>query len=433
MQRTITRVEQASPPLPKLKRVAAYARVSSAKDAMLHSLSAQVSYYSGFIQQNPKWLFAGVYSDEGITGTKEARPGFQQMLDDCRAGKIDMVLTKSISRFARNTLTLLDTVRELKGLGVDVYFEEQNIHSISGDGELMLTILASFAQEESRSVSENCKWRIRERYRRGEIVSLRYLYGYRINKNGISVNKKEAAVVRSIYDDYLNGKGYSAIARRLREENVPTMKGGEWTVCRVSEILANEKYAGNALLQKEFIADHLTKKKLPNKGSLPMYFAEGTHDAIISPETFEKAQEIREQKVQSAKAHLPTERYAFSGMIRCPKCGKNYRRRICRGKASWNCSTFLSYGKTACFGKQIPEEILLSLTAEVMGTDSFDEEAFKQQVEELIVPEPNTVIYVFKDGRHISAEWQDRSRRESWTEEMRRTAAEHARERWKDI
>ena len=138
MQRKITRVEQSLPALPVLKRVAAYARVSTAKDAMLHSLSAQVSYYSSLIQQNPEWLFSGVYCDEGLTGTKDARPGFQQMLDDCRAGKIDMVITKSISRFARNTLTLLDTVRELKGLNVDVYFEEQNIHSISGDGELML-------------------------------------------------------------------------------------------------------------------------------------------------------------------------------------------------------------------------------------------------------------------------------------------------------
>lgn len=395
---------------------------------MLHSLSAQVSYYSSLIQQNPEWLFSGVYCDEGLTGTKDARPGFQQMLDDCRAGKIDMVITKSISRFARNTLTLLDTVRELKGLNVDVYFEEQNIHSISGDGELMLTILASFAQEESRSVSENCKWRIRERYKQGEIVSLRYLYGYRINKNGISINKKEATVVKSIFDDYLSGKGYPTIAQRLREESAPTMKGGEWTVCRVSEILANEKYAGNALLQKEFISDHLTKKKLPNKGSLPMYFAEGTHEAIISPEIFDIAQEIREQRVQSARAHAPTERYVFSGIIRCPKCGKNYRRKVCRGKALWNCSTYLSYGKDACFGKQIPEETLLSLTAEVMGMDLFDGDAFKQQVAELIVPVPNTVIYVFKDGRQVSAEWQDRSRRESWSEEMRKAAAEHARE-----
>ena len=151
--------------LPLRKRVAAYARVSSGKDAMLHSLSAQVSYYSEHIQSHPEWEYAGVYVDEALTGTKDDRDGFQRLLADCRAGKIDMVLTKSISRFARNTVTLLETVRELKTLGVDVYFEEQNIHSLSGDGELMLTILASYAQEESRSVSENCKWRIRNQFR----------------------------------------------------------------------------------------------------------------------------------------------------------------------------------------------------------------------------------------------------------------------------
>ena len=149
--------------LPKRKRVAAYARVSLEKDAMLHSLAAQVSHYSAFIQQNPAWVYAGVYADEGLTGTKESRPEFQRLLADCRSGSIDMIIVKSISRFARNTVTLLSTVRELKGLGIDVFFERENIHSMSGDGELMLSILASFAQEESLSVSENCKWRIRKK------------------------------------------------------------------------------------------------------------------------------------------------------------------------------------------------------------------------------------------------------------------------------
>lgn len=149
---------------------------------MLHSMSAQVSYYSALIQHNPEWKYAGVYTDEAITGTKDCREGFQRMLEDCRAGKIDRIITKSISRFARNTLTLLNTVRELKELGVDVYFEEQNIHSMSGDGELMLTILASFAQEESRSVSENCKWRIRQQFKEGKTYGWGFMYGYRIKQ-----------------------------------------------------------------------------------------------------------------------------------------------------------------------------------------------------------------------------------------------------------
>ena len=196
MEKTIRKIESRLPTLPVQQRVAAYARVSSGKDAMLHSLSAQVSYYSDLIQRNPEWRYAGVYVDEALTGTKDNRKGFQRMLVDCRAGKIDRIITKSISRFARNTVTLLETVRQLKTLGVDVYFEEQNIHSMSGDGELMLSILASFAQEESLSVSENCKWRIRKQFELGEPATWRFMYGYRIRKGVITIHEEEAAVVR---------------------------------------------------------------------------------------------------------------------------------------------------------------------------------------------------------------------------------------------
>ena len=200
MEKTIRKIESRLPTLPVQQCVAAYARVSSGKDAMLHSLSAQVSYYSNLIQRNPEWRYAGVYVDEALTGTKDNRKGFQRMLADCRAGKIDRIITKSISRFARNTVTLLETVRELKTLGVDVYFEEQNIHSMSGDGELMLSILASFAQEESLSVSENCKWRIRKQFELGEPATWRFMYGYRIRKGVITIHEEEAAVVLWVFE-----------------------------------------------------------------------------------------------------------------------------------------------------------------------------------------------------------------------------------------
>ena len=176
-------------PMPKRKRVAAYARVSLEKDAMLHSLAAQVSHYSAFIQQNPAWIYTGVYADEGLTGTKESRPEFQRLLHDCRTGLIDMVIVKSISRFARNTVTLLSTVRELKGLGIDVFFERENIHSMSGDGELMLSILASFAQEESLSVSENCKWHVRKKFEQGEVTGMR-MYGYRLKDRVLTIVRR---------------------------------------------------------------------------------------------------------------------------------------------------------------------------------------------------------------------------------------------------
>ena len=186
MERNIRLTRFSVPMLPPIKRVAAYARVSSGKESMLHSLSSQISYYSSLIQKNPTWSYVGVYSDEAITGTKDDRAEFQRLLADCRAGLIDMIITKSISRFARNTVTLLETVRELKELNVDVLFEKENIHSISGDGELMLTILASYAQEESRSTSENCKWRIRKRFQNGEF-SCTAILGYKLVEGTLEI------------------------------------------------------------------------------------------------------------------------------------------------------------------------------------------------------------------------------------------------------
>ena len=255
------------PKLERKKRVAAYARVSSGKDAMLHSLSAQVSYYSDLIQNHGDWLYTGVYSDEAKTGTKDSRAGFQNLVADCRAGKIDMVITKSISRFARNTVTLLQTVREFKALGVDIYFEEQNIHTISGDGELMMTILASYAQEESRSASENQKWRIKRSFESG-IPWDRTLMGYRMENEHYVIVPREAEIVRRIYNEYLSGSGYQLIAKRLNEEGVPSRFGGKWNQSAVSRILSNHTYTGNLLLQKTFRENHITKRKIFNNGEV---------------------------------------------------------------------------------------------------------------------------------------------------------------------
>ena len=224
MERTIKKVTFTAPIEKPLTRVAAYARVSTGKDAMLHSLSAQVSYYSNLIQNHPGWSYAGVYADEAVTGTKEERENFQRLISDCKAGKIDMVITKSISRFARNTVTLLETVRDLKSIGIDIFFEEQNIHTMSSDGELMLTILASYAQEESRSVSENCKWRIRKNFEEG-IFNTFSLYGYEKVNGEIRIKEDEAEVIRKIFKLYLNGLGAVKIAKELRHRNIPSPKG----------------------------------------------------------------------------------------------------------------------------------------------------------------------------------------------------------------
>ena len=251
MERTIRQVEFPVE-APTLTRVAAYARVSSGKDAMLHSLSAQVSYYSNLIQKHPGWQYCGVYADEALTGTKDTRENFQRLLTDCRAGKLDLIITKSISRFARNTVTLLETVRELKLLGINVYFEEQNIFTLSADGELMMTILASYAQEESRSASENQKWRIRANFKDGLPWNGTVL-GYRIENGVYEPVAEEAELVQLIFSLYNGGWGTYKIAKFLNKSGYRTRRGKQWTHGSLQKLLNNYAYTGNLLLQTTFM------------------------------------------------------------------------------------------------------------------------------------------------------------------------------------
>lgn len=422
MTRIIRKIMPVVPKAPIKKRVAAYARVSSGKDAMLHSLSAQVSYYSELIQKRHDWEYAGVYADEAVTGTKDNRKEFQRLLSDCRNGKIDMVITKSISRFARNTLTVLETVRELKSLNVDVHFEKENIHSMSGDGELMLTILSSFAQEESLSVSENCKWRIRKRFADGELVNLRFMYGYRIENGKVEINQKQARIVRMIFNDYISGLGCTAIANKLRRMGVQSLRGGIWNSDIVAQIIKNEKYIGNALLQKKHVSNHLTKKLVANKGVLPKYYAEGTHPPIIDAAAFQLANEIMAKNRTLNEGKKATGTYPFTSKIKCGKCGKNYKRKTTHGQAFWNCSTHIKYGKEVCHAKRIPESILCSVAANALGIEEFDEVTFNRQIKEIQVPAPNLLLFVFCDGHTVQKEWQNKSRSESWNEEAREKA-----------
>ena len=326
MERVIKSIDRPVPAQPMLIRVAAYARVSSGKDAMLHSLSAQVSYYSRKIQSHPGWLYCGVYVDEAITGTKDARENFQRLLAACRNGEVDLILVKSISRFARNTLTLLETVRELKNLGVDIFFEEQNIHTMSPDGELMLTILASYAQEESRSASENQKWRVRKGFERGELLNWRFMFGYDIDRNGIRINKGEAEIVRDVYARFLDGESMGSIARSLEQRGVTCRLGGQWSKQRIRGMLSNEKYCGNALLMKKYRNNHIEKRLTLNRGELPMYYAEGTHEAIIDQDTFNLVQERLKEMAEIASAWEPRQFTPFTGMIVCDQCGGKYKR-----------------------------------------------------------------------------------------------------------
>ena len=395
---------------PKKKRVAAYARVSSGKDAMLHSLSAQVSYYSDYIQNNG-WEYAGVYADEAITGTKDKRDGFQKLLAECRNGNVDMVITKSISRFARNTVTLLTTVRELKELGVDVYFEEQNIHTASADGELMLTILASYAQEESLSVSENMKWRIKKNFEDGKPWSGLVL-GYRCENGQYVVVPEEAEVVRRIYREYLEGLGATAIMKGLNDDGIRTRTGKPWRIGGVLKVLKNYNYTGNLLLQKTYSENHLTKRKLVNCGEQPQYHAEGAHEAIIDLETWEA---VQDEIARRAEQYAPTKKassYPFTGLIVCGTCGKHYRRKTTVSGVIWVCTTYNTHGKKACASKAIPESILYDLTADIPLGD----------LTAIRAENGNALVFCFKDGTQAVKRWKDRSRAESWTEEMKEAA-----------
>lgn len=328
--------------------------------------------------------------------------------------------TISISRFARNTVTLLETVRDLKTLGIDVFFEEQNIHTLSADGELMLSILASYAQEESLSASENQKWRVRKNFEECKPWNGTIL-GYRYKNGAYVVVPDEAETVQRIFREYLSGKGIVSIANGLNADGVRTRYENAWSKGGVSRILRNYAYTGNLLLQKTFRENHLTKKTVVNEGQLPMYHAEGTHEAIISLEDY---QAVQAEIAKRAKKYAPagkcfTSRYPFSSLIVCAHCGKHYRRKITATGPVWICSTYNYQGRAACPSKQIPEPTLTAMTADLDIGD----------LTEIIAEDRNTLVFRFKDGRKAVKRWQDCSRAESWTPEMKEAARQKAIER----
>lgn len=427
--RKITKIKQTAMKSVQRKRVAAYARVSSGKDAMLHSLSAQISYYNSYIGRRGDWEFAGIYADKAITGTKDTRPEFQRLLEDCRSKKIDMVITKSITRFARNTVTLLQTVRELKLLGIDVYFEKENIHSLSTDGEFMLTILASYSQEESRSVSENQKWRIRKMFEQGR-PNTGNMLGYRLFDGKLYIVPEEAEIVKTIFADYLSGMGLNVIMKKLNDAGISTKYGAAWRENAIRKILRNEKYSGDMLLQKTFVLDHLSKKKRINRGELPMYHVTNSHDAIIDKETFAQVQrEIERRAANYRSKPQPKKQYLFASLIYCGQCGKHYRRKQANAgskyiKPVWICATFNCYGKNKCPSQQIPENILLEKTTEVFGTTELDRALLEKSISKIQIPGSNRIEYIFKDGRSIEVAWENPSRSESWDEAKRQAARE---------
>jgi len=421
MKKTITKLD-ALPKLGKKPKVAAYARVSSGKDAMLHSLSTQVEHYKKMILENNEWEFAGVYADEALTGTKDSREEFQQLLTDCRAGFVDMIITKSISRFARNTVTLLETVRELKSLGIDVFFEEQNIHSISGEGEMILTFLATFAQEESRSTSENMKWRIKKDFEQGIMWGGKSCLGYKLENKRYVLVPEEAKIVKTIYQLYLNGNGDEQICKLLNMMDIPPNNGTKWHWSTIRNILTNYNYTGDLILQKTFRENHLTKKKKINNGEYDQYLVKDDHEPIISKEIYHKAQRIRQQRLSKINSKPVIRKYVFSGMLKCGVCGRGYSHKSTPHNDIWKCSYALKRGAHACHSKQVPTEILIEASNKILNRQEFDEGFFKSKVERIFVMVNRKLVFEMKDGTSEEYFWKEKSRSESWTPEMREQA-----------
>ncbi|MCW6665324.1 recombinase family protein [Aerococcaceae bacterium NML191219] len=309
----------------KKRRVAGYARVSTDHEDQSTSYEAQMNYYSSYINSRSDWEFVKMYSDEGISGTStKRRVGFQEMIEDALNGKIDLIITKSVSRFARNTVDSLSTVRALKEVGVEIYFEKENIWTLDSKGELLITIMSSLAQEESRSISENVTWSKRKMAAEGEVkFNYTNVLGFKAGEEGgFEIDQDEAKVVRHIFGLFLKGENPNSIARLLTEKGIPTPAGNrKWSYGTVKSILQNEKYKGDALLQKTFTVDYLTKTKKKNEGELPQYYVENSHEAIIDKVTFDLVQLELNQKGNRTKT-------SYFGKVVCGCCGNSYGRHI---------------------------------------------------------------------------------------------------------
>jgi site-specific DNA recombinase len=355
---------QGLPGLAKKRKVAGYARVSTDKDEQQNSYEAQVSYYTDYIKRNPEWEFVEVYTDEGITGTStKHREGFKRMIADALDGKIDLILTKSVSRFARNTVDSLTTIRQLKDKGVEVYFEKENIFTLDSKGELLLTIMASLAQEESRSISKNITWGKRKSMADGK-VSFAYssFLGYDIGKDGkLYIVEEQAEIVRRIYDEFLAGGTPYDIATSLTNDGIPTpMRKAKWQDSTIRSILQNVKYRGDSVLQSTFVEDFLTKKVKKNTGELPQFYVSQNHPPIIPPEKFEMVQEEFRRRKEGGPYTCVS---PFSGRIMCGDCGGFYGRKVwhsnCKYKTYvWHCNNKFTK-RTYCSTPSVKEEEIM--------------------------------------------------------------------------
>lgn len=403
--KTIKRIQHKTNTLKRL-RVAAYARVSMECDKLKRSLSEQISFYSNLIQNTPQWTFAGIYSDDGISGTgMNKRSGFLKMIEDCDNGQIDIILTKSIQRFARNTVDLLKTVRHLKDIGVEVRFERENINTFSQEGELMLSILASFAQEESRSISENLKWAIRKKNENGLPHCKFNIYGYKWENDNLIPIPDEADAIKQVFDMYLCGMTVIDVSRKLNDTGLRYRNGKLWDEACVRRILNNRIYTGELLLQKYCSPDIFPRKRIKNNGDYPMYLVHNSHEAIVDLEKWEDAQaEILRRRDVGTSWHVST----FSGKIICGQCGHRYHRKKKYG-TSVECWFWTCTGKEShqiCSSIDFKEDVMKAACATILKTKSFDEDLFSKEIHHITVINEELLKFTFFDGNEVEIQWK---------------------------
>ena len=381
---------------PKL-RVAAYCRVSTDSDEQATSYDAQVEHYTEFIQKNPEWEFAGIYADDGISGTNtKKREDFNRMIDDCEAGNIDMIITKSISRFARNTLDCLKYIRQLKDKNIPVFFEKESINTMDAKGEVLITIMASLAQQESQSLSQNVKLGLQFRYQNGKVqVNHNHFLGYTKGADGnLIIDPELAEVVKRIYREYLEGYSMDRIAKGLEADGILTGAGKtKWWTSTINKILRNEKYIGDALLQKTYTTDFLNKTRVKNNGIVPQYYVEGNHEAIIPKDIFLRVQEelVRRRVVKTSangKKRSYSCNHCFAQIVICGECGEIFRRihwnnRGCKSIV-WRCISRLEPTGQECHARTVNETVLENVVVQAINMLLGDKSTYQAQLQQNI-------------------------------------------------
>lgn len=408
----------------KLLRVAAYCRVSTVFEQQENSYEAQIAYYTEKIKNNPNWILAEIYADDGRSATNtKKRNDFNAMIEDCMAGKIDMVITKSVSRFARNTVDSLLFIRMLKEKNIGIIFEKEGINTLESAGELLITVLSSQAQEESRNISENTRWGIVRQFEKGIFhINHKKFMGYTVDENGqLIIVPEEAEIVRMIFRLFIEGQSYSQICRILENLGIKTVTGNtKWARCVIEKMLSNEKYVGDALLQKTYTIDFLTKKRVINKGIVPQYYIKGNHEAIIPEDLFLNVQKEKARRAsmlygEDIVRKQYSGKYALSNVLVCGECGYPYRR-VVRSKAGkvkiiWRCLNRLKNGIRDCKNSpSINEDDLHNMVADAINRNAkakainefflpacqYDDRLFRLLIERIEVKQNGSLEVWFK-------------------------------------